>query len=137
MNIFFILLIMLFVHVIDDFHLQGILANMKQINWWKKEVYKEYKGQRDKFNMYHNDWIPCIIWHAFQWSCMIIIPCIVNNFNITNKLYFYIVIFINMIIHAIIDHLKCNKYLINLITDQLCHICQIFITWLIICVIIK
>ena len=91
---FYILLIMLFIHVIDDFHLQGILANMKQINWWKKEI---YKGQRDKFNMYRNDWIPCIIWHAFQWSCMIIIPCIVNNFNITNKLYFYMVIFINMI----------------------------------------
>ena len=30
-----VFLLMILLHVIDDFHLQGILANMKQKEWWK------------------------------------------------------------------------------------------------------
>lgn len=32
-DIVLVLPFMLFMHVIDDFHLQGILANMKQFQW--------------------------------------------------------------------------------------------------------
>ena len=32
-----VFLLMILLHVIDDFHLQGILASMKQKEWWKKQ----------------------------------------------------------------------------------------------------
>ena len=34
----FILFLMLLMHYIEDFHLQGCLANLKQKKWWEKEV---------------------------------------------------------------------------------------------------
>ena len=34
MNKMFCLLLMIFLHIIDDYKLQGILASMKQKNWW-------------------------------------------------------------------------------------------------------
>ncbi len=35
MSKLFILLCMIFFHILDDFHLQGWLANAKQKQWWK------------------------------------------------------------------------------------------------------
>ena len=33
---------MIFMHILDDYCLQGILASMKQKEWWRKqEQYKE------------------------------------------------------------------------------------------------
>lgn len=31
-----VFLLMILLHVIDDFHLQGIFGSMKQKEWWKK-----------------------------------------------------------------------------------------------------
>ena len=42
-----ILFIMIFCHIIDDYKLQGILANMKQRKWWKENA--------DKY-LYRNDY---------------------------------------------------------------------------------
>lgn len=36
MNEVAIFLSMIILHIIDDFKLQGILADFKQISWWKK-----------------------------------------------------------------------------------------------------
>ena len=32
----FMLLFMVFLHIVDDYYLQGILASMKQKQWWLK-----------------------------------------------------------------------------------------------------
>ncbi len=48
---------MILLHIIDDFHLQGILANMKQKNWWLKQ-----KGYKD---MYEHDYITALTIHSF------------------------------------------------------------------------
>ena len=121
MNSIFILLAMIFLHIIDDYKLQGILASMKQKAWWRGQ--KEYK------ELYKYDHIPALIEHSFSWSFMIMLPiAIVLNFNIGFWLFAYIV---NMIIHAIVDDLKANKGKINLVIDQSIHIVQIVVTWLI------
>jgi len=121
-NKIFILLSMIFLHIIDDYKLQqGVLANLKQKKWWKEQ--KEYKW------MYKYDYIPALLNHAFSWTFMIMLPiAIVLRFDIGVWVYAYV---INIIIHAFVDDLKANKFKINLVIDQSIHMIQIFITWLI------
>lgn len=120
-NKIFILLAMIFLHIIDDYKLQGILASMKQKKWWQEQ--KEYK------NLYKHDYIPALIEHSFSWTFMIMLPiAVVLHFNIGWWVFAYIV---NMIVHAFVDDLKANKFKINLVTDQTIHLAQIVITWLI------
>lgn len=133
-NEIFILLSMIFLHIIDDYKLQGILADMKQKNWWLKQITKKRLNEfpahtSDPYQLYKNDYIPALIEHSFSWTFMIMLPiAIVLHFNIGNWIFAYI---INMVIHAYVDNLKANKHKINLIIDQLIHIIQIIITWLI------
>lgn len=118
--VIFILLAMLFCHVIDDFYLQGILASMKQKMWWRKQ--EQYKEK------YKYDYIPALIIHAFSWVFMIMLPvAIYLKFNLG---WLYLAYPVNLIIHAIVDDLKANKLKINLVVDQSIHICQILITWI-------
>ena len=117
----FILLAMIFLHIIDDYKLQGILANMKQKKWWREQ--KEYK------DLYKNDYLMALVEHAFSWTFMIMLPIAFTlSFNIGWWLAAYI---INFTIHAFVDDLKANKFKINLVTDQLIHLGQIVITWLV------
>lgn len=117
----FILLAMLFCHIIDDFYLQGILASMKQKIWWRKQ--EQYKER------YKYDYIIALIIHSFSWVFMIMLPITIYlNFNLG---WLYLNYPINLIIHAIVDDLKANKLKINLVTDQLLHILQIIIIWVI------
>lgn len=110
-----------FCHIVDDFYLQGILASMKQKAWWKVNAPQK---------LYKFDYIIALIIHAFSWSFMIMLPItIYYHFQITTK--FLIVYVINIIIHAIVDDLKANKHLINLIIDQSIHFGQVAITGII------
>lgn len=117
-----IFLTMVFMHILDDYRLQGILASMKQKEWW--EAQKEYKP------LYKYDYIAALIMHSFSWSFMIMLPiAIMLNFDIS--IGFVIALFVNMIVHCIVDDLKANKKKINLVVDQTIHIIQILITGLI------
>ena len=119
MNIIFIVLMMIFCHIIDDYKLQGILASMKQKKWWQEQ--KEYK------NLYKYDYIWALITHSFSWSFMIMLPIIfIKSFEIGTT--FLIVFILNMITHAVVDDLKANKFKINLIQDQIIHLIQIVVT---------
>lgn len=117
----FILLSMVFLHIIDDYKIQAsCLVNLKQKKWWRTQT--EYTP------LYKYDYIPALIMHSFSWSFMVMLPiAIAMHFNIGWWIFAYI---INMFIHALVDDLKANKLKINLIVDQLIHIMQIVITWL-------
>lgn len=120
-NKIFVLLLMIFLHIIDDYKLQGILASMKQTRWWREQ--KEYKS------LYKYDYIAALLEHSFSWTFMIMLPiAAVLRFNIGWWVFAYIV---NMGIHAFVDDLKANKFKINLVIDQSIHIIQIIVTWLI------
>ena len=118
---FFILLSMIFLHIIDDYKLQGILANMKQKAWWKEQIgYKE---------LYKYDYIVALIEHSFSWTFMVMLPIVISlRSDIGLLIVAYVV---NIAIHATVDTLKANALKINLVTDQLIHILQIVVTWLV------
>jgi hypothetical protein len=119
----FILLSMIFLHIVDDYKLQqGLLVNLKQKSFWKEYIEKDSK--------YKFDYIVALIMHSFSWSFMIMLP-IAFVFNFQISLLFVIAFVLNLIIHAIVDNLKANKFKINLIVDQSIHIIQIVITFLI------
>lgn len=119
----FILFVMIFAHIVDDYYLQGILASLKQKSWWENQ--KSYKP------MYKYDYIVALIMHAFSWSFMISLPILYLGFT----KWIAIAIILNTIIHGIVDDLKANKGKINLIVDQSIHIIQIIITWILFVVI--
>lgn len=115
----FILLSMVFCHIIDDYYLQGILAKLKQKSWWQENT---------PHDLYKHDYIVALIMHAFSWSFMIMLPIFIqSSFQPSWVLIFAFVV--NACVHAIVDDLKANKRVINLITDQTCHIAQIISTF--------
>ena len=116
-----LLIFMLFAHIVDDYYLQGWLASATTKNWWKKNAPDE---------LYSKDYIMALFCHSLSWSIMIFLPILI--YSLYNKIdlnWFYLAIPINLIIHAVIDDLKANKFKINLIIDQNIHFTQIFITY--------
>ena len=120
MNIWFVLLLMIFLHIVDDYKLQaGVLNNLKQKKVWEENAPDE---------LYKHDYIWALIMHSFSWSFMIMLPfAYILNFNL--NIPFIITFVLNLITHAIIDDLKANRHAINLIQDQIFHIIQIIFTW--------
>lgn len=125
-----ILLFMIFLHIIDDYHLQGILISMKQKIWWKEQCLdSEYKK-------YKNDYIPALICHSFSWSFMIMLPILVYNFSHLSFYNYYGFFILNWIIHGYVDNEKANKRSINLIVDQSAHFIQIILSWVFCCILL-
>lgn len=119
-----ILIVMIFCHIVDDFYLQGVLANLKQKSWWDKNATD---------SMYRHDYIAALIIHSFSWSFMMMLPILFyimwwNRSSELLSLYFVLFI-INAVLHAFVDNEKSNNKSINLVVDQLCHLAQIVITW--------
>ena len=118
MSFSFLILWMIFFHIVDDYYLQGWLASAKQKSWWEKNAPDE---------MYKDDYVWALIMHSFSWTFMIMLPiAFVNGFSI-NGLYLEMFIF-NWLIHGVVDTLKANVKLINLWQDQLTHMIQIILT---------
>ena len=120
MNNLFLLLLMLFCHIVDDYYLQGWLASAKQKTWWEDNAPQK---------LYKYDYLWALLMHSFSWSFMIMLPIfIVSNFTVTGTM---LAVFLwNVFIHGFIDNLKANEFKINLWHDQLIHMCQIGVTWM-------
>lgn len=118
MNTSVLFLCMIFCHIVDDYYLQGLLANLKQKSFWKKNA-------PDK--MYEYDYIMALLMHSLSWSFMVMLPLLVY-FDFDPPNLFFVLYSFNAAVHAVVDDLKANKGLINLITDQSIHIAQILAT---------
>ncbi len=117
-----ILLLMVLLHIIDDFFLQGMcLSKLKQ-----KETWTEYNEKTN--NLYKYDYIVALFIHGLSWSIMAHLPLFF--FDISEVLLI-ISVFINAIVHSYIDDIKANKKKINLVTDQFLHFLQILIIYFI------
>lgn len=120
---YILLLTMLFLHIVDDYYSQGILAQLKQRDWWK------YNASDSK---YANDYIMALIEHGFSWTFMIHIPFFIMTFYHGYQIHWYFPLFTflyNWFCHSLVDHMKANLKCINLIEDQIIHIIQIIATW--------
>jgi len=123
MNIILVLIFMIFFHILDDFHFQGVLASMKQRKWWEENAPDA---------LYRNDYFVALFIHGFSWAVMVFIPVFVYRFYMgmeildVGMLILFIATFYG---HAYIDDKKANIHSINLITDQLLHLVQILWIW--------
>ena len=121
--IFYVFVGMLFMHIVDDYYLQGILASMKQRSWWEKNAADP---------LYKHDYIVALIMHAISWTTMIMTPVFVYRY--LNKCavspLIIIVFIVNVAAHAFIDDQKANKKTINLVLDQTAHMFQIIATFM-------
>ena len=115
----FILLCMIFFHIVDDYYLQGILASMKQKSWWENNY-------PDK--LYKYDYLMALFMHSFSWAFMIMLPPTVYTM-IVGATWYPILYVLNLCVHFYVDNLKANKMKINLIQDQCIHLAQIVVTW--------
>lgn len=120
MSNMFVLLAMIFCHIVDDYYLQGILASMKQRKWWE-----EHHPQK----LYKFDYLVALLMHSLSWAFMVMLPIsIYRSWDIDGA---FILLFIaNTAIHAFVDNMKANWLLINLIVDQSFHMIQIISTFL-------
>jgi hypothetical protein len=120
MSNIFVIIVMLFMHVLDDYVLQApCLCSLKQRDFWKKNAPEE---------QYKKDYIVALIMHSLSWSFMIMLPCaIALDFNVGGGFIFFFIF--NTVFHAFIDHLKANVKVINLWVDQSCHMVQIASTF--------
>lgn len=111
---------MVFMHIVDDYYLQGILANLKQRSYW--EVHAPDK-------MYKYDYIVALLMHGISWSFCIMLPIVISNGLIWNTDMTMFFIF-NALVHSVVDNAKANQRKINLIVDQSIHMVQVLITFL-------
>lgn len=110
---------MLFLHVLDDFGLQGIMKDLKMKAWWRKQTDDP---------KYAYDYVPALFCHAFSWAFMVMLPLAALQGFRPNEVFFACLI-LNAAVHAWVDDLKANRLKINLVQDQLCHMAQITATF--------
>lgn len=118
--------IMIFCHVVDDYYLQGWLASAKQKKWWEENA---------PDSLYKNDYKVALLVHSFSWAFSINLPVLVYALltQVLSSIIipYFILLGVNVIIHCVVDNLKANKLKINLLTDQIIHLIQILISWVI------
>lgn len=118
MNKLFILLLMIFLHIVADYNLQGWLASAKQKSYWEENAPDP---------KYKYDYLCALVTHSFAWSFMIMLPVFyIHGFVVNWRLCCILVV--NTIIHAWVDNMKANDKTINLWQDQAAHLAQILYT---------
>lgn len=148
-----VILLTLLAHTLADFHLQGILAKMKQKQWWVEQIddatvqeIMEYFTpgtveeqdldiyKKQLLGRYSADYMVALLIHGLEWSICVSLPSVLllaTQFDWVHVILFTVAM---GMLHSIIDDMKANSHSINLVQDQLLHICQIvFMLWIYIC----
>ena len=116
----------LILHWFADFHLQGILADLKQKRWWSDKIKSEFyhdtlEAQHKAFKLYTHDYLAGLYVHALEWSAITFLPLMF----IMHPMLYAGVVGVNAVAHMIIDHMKANMHCINLCEDQILHLLQV------------
>lgn len=118
-------------HLIADFCMQGILCDLKQEEWWKKQVeekWAKYGGdwRREVWHKYRFDYIAGLLCHSVMWTLVSFSPLMF----VTSPITFSVLVVLNVAIHAYVDDKKANHITsrINLCSDQLIHLGQVVVT---------
>lgn len=114
-----VLILMLLAHIFADFHLQGILADMKQEQWWERQ-----EGYKSK-NKY--DYLAALAIHSAEWTFWMMIPLFfLPHLDLG---IFLLLAALNIVVHSLIDNSKANYRDISLVQDQIIHLAQIAFTY--------
>lgn len=118
----FVLLTMLFLHVLDDFCIQAAVLNkLKCRSWWTENAPNE---------KYARDYVAALCAHGYSWAFLTMLPLAVY-LVVSEADYpglFAAAVLANAALHAAIDDTKANRRKLNLIQDQLMHVIQILLT---------
>lgn len=114
---------MFLLHFFADFNIQigARLDKFKQWRWWRKQIPAE---KEEEWNMYKNDYKVALWCHSLQWSlvtCLPLVPCGGSAYMISSLFHAGA--------HYIVDDLKANPRLINLVQDQSIHAIQVLLIW--------
>ena len=114
-----VLILMLLAHFFVDFHLQGILADMKQEQWWKQQ-----NGYNSK---YKYDYLAALVIHSLEWTLWVMIPLfLLPHIDLG---IFLLLAALNTVVHSLTDNSKANYKDISLVQDQIIHLAQIAFTY--------
>lgn len=116
MNKFYVIvfILMLLAHFFADFHLQGILADMKQEQWWN--------NSKNKY-----DYLAALAIHSAEWTLWMMIPLfLLPHLDLG---IFLLLAALNIVVHSLTDNSKANYRDINLVQDQALHLAQIAFTY--------
>ena len=119
MTIEFVFVWTLFMHVLDDYGLQGVWHSMKQ------RTFPGTEAEMEESNIFSA--IPALLCHALSWSFMTMLP-IAYYYNFQVNTYFVLFFFSNTWWHAIIQHSKPQIKGVNFALEQSFHIIQIIVT---------
>ena len=109
-----VLILMLLAHFFADFHLQDILADMKQEQWWN--------NSKNKY-----DYLAALVIHSSEWTLWMMIPLfLLPHLDLG---IFLLLAALNIVVHSLTDNSKANYRDISLIQDQLIHLAQIAFTY--------
>ena len=111
-------MLMLLAHLVADYSLQGWLADGKQKRWWQKC----FGGATPP--KYSHDYLTALVCHALYWSLMVCAPLWWSSLLAP-------AVALNTAFHAWVDDLKANRLKINLTQDQLLHVLQIVVTFIV------
>lgn len=109
-----VFILMLLAHFFADFHLQGILADMKQEQWWNNSKYKY-------------DYLAALVIHSSEWTLWVMIPLfLLPHLDLG---IFLLLAALNIAVHSLTDSSKANYKDISLVQDQIIHLAQIAFTY--------
>ena len=109
-----VFILMLLAHFFADFHLQGILAGMKQEQWWN--------NSKNKY-----DYLAALAIHSAEWTLWMMIPLfLLPHLDLG---MFLLLAALNIIVHSLTDNSKANYRDIGLVQDQIIHLAQIAFTY--------
>lgn len=114
-----VLILMFLAHIFADFHLQGILADMKQEQWWKRQ---ERYNSKNKY-----DYIAALEIHSVEWTFWMMIPLLLLPHLDLGM--FLLLAALNIVVHSWTDDCKANYRDISLVQDQVIHLAQIAFTY--------
>ena len=123
---------MLSLHIFADYHLQGVLANLKRKDNWSHN----FPG--DLFDNKYS-YMAALAAHSFEWSVIVMLPCLLSIYhtctdysqsNVRTGVIYILFLVLNTMFHYVVDDLKANDKKIGLVEDQCFHVAQILCTWL-------
>ena len=123
MRLAVIAILMAWCHVIDDYMLQGCLADLKQRDWWRRMIASTMKADLED-TMYRRDYIAALLCHGLSWSCCVHLPLLLAGLW-GHPGYIACSVPAHALLHALVDHAKANARLISLVEDRLLHVLQL------------
>jgi len=127
----FVLLSMLFLHIIAEYNLQGYLEKRKCKTWYDDSVYYTIGLTKHQYyeSKYRYDYLMALFLHSFRWTFMIMLPLTIH-IVISGGMWYPLCYVTNTVVYMIVDNEKTNKHTLSLIQKQTIHLIQILSTWI-------